>query len=93
MLLLAITIVFLAACAGILFGSIYGLRLAGRALSPLRPQEERVIIGLAAALCFAGVVGSAAMGFSGISAIMYLAQRDLPQTDQPQGPRPQAARP
>ncbi len=75
MVLLLQLIVYLAALAGIVAGSMGVLLFAGGALSRARPRAFRVRRGVLAALCLCGIVASAALGFVGIGAIMYWAGR------------------
>ncbi len=73
MILLAQTLIFLAALAGIVGGAMGGLYFAGGALNRARPSKFRLRRAIYAALCLCGIVASAALGFAGIAAMMYFA--------------------
>lgn len=75
MVLFAQLLVYLAALAGIVLGAMGALFFAGGALNRARPRDFRLRRGLYAALCVCVIVASAALGFVGIAAIMYFAQR------------------
>jgi hypothetical protein len=74
MILLAQLAVYLLALAGIVLGALGMLFFAGGALNRARPRGFRIRRGIYAALCVCAIVASAALGFVGIAAIMYLAQ-------------------
>jgi hypothetical protein len=65
--------IFLAAGAGIVAMSVFGLRLVGQALNPKRPQAQRVTRGLGAFACLLGLIASGGAGFLGISSLMFYA--------------------
>jgi hypothetical protein len=73
MLFLAQTALFMLALAGIGSCSIAMLYFAGRALSRARSAPLRWRAGALAALCLCGIVASAAAGFVGVPALLYLA--------------------
>ncbi|MEQ1618285.1 MAG: hypothetical protein ABL883_08075 [Terricaulis sp.] len=73
MILLAQLILWLVALAGIVGGSFGALFFAGGAVNRARPREFRVRRAFYAALCLCGGLASAALGFVGIPAIVYLA--------------------
>ncbi len=75
MILLAQLLLYLAALAGVVAGSLGAIFFAGGALNRARPREFRVRRGLYAALCLCGIVAAATLGFAGIPAIMYFAGR------------------
>lgn len=75
MLFIAQTILYMAAVAGIVAGSLGVIFFAGGAMNRARPPEMRRRRWLLAALCLCGIVASAALGFVGIPAILYLAQQ------------------
>lgn len=75
MLLLAQLVLYLAALAGIVAGSLGMILFAGGAMNPARPIEVRRRRWLLAVLCLCGIVASAALGFVGVPAILYLATR------------------
>jgi hypothetical protein len=74
MLFIAQTILFMAAVAGVVAGALGMIFFAGGAMNRARPPEMRRRRALLAALCLCGIVASAALGFVGIPAILYLAQ-------------------
>jgi hypothetical protein len=67
--------VFAAAVAGVVLTSVLALRQAGMALNPRRPPAQRRLRALFAALCGVGVIGSATLGYVGITVLMYYAQQ------------------
>ncbi|MEZ5995005.1 MAG: hypothetical protein R3C25_04565 [Hyphomonadaceae bacterium] len=75
MILLAQTLVYLLAVAGVVAGSLGALYFAGGAFNRARPRELRRRRAALAALCLCGIVASAATGFVAIPALMYLAQQ------------------
>jgi len=74
-ILLAQTLIFLAALAGIVAGAMGGLYFAGGALNRARPSKFRLWRAIYAALCLCGIVAAAGLGFVGIATIMYFASR------------------
>lgn len=75
MLFIAQTILYMAAVAGIVAGSLGVIFFAGGAMNRARPPEMRQRRWLLAALCLGGIVASATAGFVGIPTILYLAQQ------------------
>ena len=75
MVLLAQTLLYMLAVAGIVVGTLGLIFFAGGAMNKARPPEMRRHRALVAALCACGIVASAALGFVGIPAILYLAQQ------------------
>lgn len=73
MIILAQLILWLIALGGIVGGSFGALFFAGGAVNRARPREFRIRRAGLALLCLCGIVASAALGFVGIPAIMYLA--------------------
>jgi hypothetical protein len=73
-LLLQVTL-YMLAVAGIVVGSLGLIFFAGGAMNQARPLDMRRRRALLAALCGCGIVASAALGFVGIPAILYLAQQ------------------
>jgi len=63
------------ALAGVVAGSLGAIYFAGGAMNPARPAELRRRRGILAALCVGGIVASAAAGFVGIPALLYLASQ------------------
>lgn len=63
------------AVAGIVVGSLGLIFFAGGAMNKARPADMRRRRAILAALCGCGIVASAALGFVGIPAILYLAQQ------------------
>lgn len=63
------------AVAGIVAGTLGLIFFAGGAMNKARAAEMRRRRALLAALCACGIVASAALGFVGIPAILYLASR------------------
>ncbi len=74
MLFLAQLVIYVAALAGIVAGSLGGIFFMGGALNRARSREFRTRRAIYAGLCACGIVASAALGFVGVAGIMYLAQ-------------------
>jgi hypothetical protein len=72
---LAQLLLYLAALAGIVAGSIGAIFYVGGALNKARPRELRLRRAGLAFACLCGIVASAALGFVGVPAILYLANR------------------
>ncbi|MGE0597135.1 MAG: hypothetical protein AB7P07_12285 [Hyphomonadaceae bacterium] len=66
---------YLAAVAGVIAGSLGFIFFLGGALNRARDPAHRRRRGLYAALCLLAVFVSAALGFVGVAWIMYLAQQ------------------
>lgn len=75
MALIAQTLLYMLAVAGVVAGSLGALFFAGGAMNQARPADMRRRRALLAALCVCGIVASAAAGFVGMPVIMYLAQQ------------------
>lgn len=75
MIFIAQTILYMAAVAGVVIGTLGFIFFLGGAMNKARPPEMRRRRALLAALFGCGIVASAAIGFVGIPAILYLAQR------------------
>lgn len=75
MVFLAQLILYLLALAGVVAGTLGAFFFAGGAMNPARPAELRHRRWLLAALCVCGIVASAALGFVGVPAILYLASQ------------------
>lgn len=75
MVLLAQTLLYLLAVAGVAACALGAIYFVGGALNPARPPEIRRRRWLAAALCVCGIVAAAAAGFLAIPALLYLASR------------------
>jgi len=73
--LLLQTALYMLAVAGIVVGTLGMIFFAGGAMNQARPADMRRRRALLAALCGCGIVASAALGFVGIPAILYLAQQ------------------
>lgn len=73
MILLAQTLVYMAALAGVVLGSLGVIFFAGGALNRARPRAVRIRRAVYAGLCLCGIVASATGGFVAIAAIMYFA--------------------
>jgi uncharacterized membrane protein YfcA len=71
--LLAQTALYVAALAGVVACSLYGIMFLGGALNRARTPAHRRQRALWALLCLCGIVASATAGFVGIGAIMYFA--------------------
>jgi hypothetical protein len=67
--------IFLIAVGGIGLFTLLTLRFAGPAMNRNRAPASRALHGLAAAACVCGIVASAALGFGGLAAVLYIAQR------------------
>jgi hypothetical protein len=74
-LVAAAFVVFVAACAAMVFATISTLRQAGMALNPRRPADQRRLRAALAVLSGVAVIGSATLGYVGIAALMYYAQQ------------------
>ena len=74
MILLAQTLIFLLALAGIGAGAMGVFFFVGGALNRARPRDFRIRRAFIAALFLCGIVASATLGFVGIASIMYFAQ-------------------
>lgn len=68
-------LLYLAAVAGVVAGSLGFIFFLGGALNRARDPAIRRRRALYAALCLLGVVLSATLGFVGVAWIMYLAQQ------------------
>lgn len=75
MVLLLQLVLYMAAVAGIVVGALGLIFFAGGAMNKARSRDMRRRRAFMAALCGCGIVASAALGFVGIPAILYLAQR------------------
>lgn len=74
-MLLVQALLYFAALAGVVAGTLGALFFAGGALNPARPRALRIRRGVLALLCLCGIVASAALGFVGLPAILYYAQQ------------------
>ena len=68
-------VLYLTALAGVVAGSLGMILFAGGALNGARAPEMRLRRAIYALLCLCGIVASAALGFVGLPAILYYAQR------------------
>ena len=75
MVLLAQLVLYMAAVGGVAACSLGMIFFAGGAMNRARTPEMRQRRWLLAALCLCGIVASAALGFVGVPAILYLAQQ------------------
>lgn len=75
MIFLAQTALFMASVGGIIVGTLSLIFFAGGAMNRARPADMRRRRAILAVLCGCGIVASAALGFVGVPAILYLAQR------------------
>ena len=75
MALLLQTMLYMAAVGGIVAGTLAMIFFAGGAMNQARPAAMRMRRWGMAALCLCGIVASAALGFVGVPAILYLAQQ------------------
>ena len=75
MIFLAQIALYLAAVAAMIACSLGGIFFLGGALNRARPAAYRRARALWALLCLGGIVASAALGFVGAPAILYLASR------------------
>ncbi len=66
---------YLLAVGGVAAGSLGAIFFLGGALNRARPGELRRRRAALAALCVCGIVASAALGFVGVPAILYLASQ------------------
>jgi hypothetical protein len=75
MILIAQTLLYMLAVAGVVAGTLGFINFAGGAMNPARPADLRRRRWLLAALCVCAIVASAALGFLAIPALLYLASR------------------
>jgi len=75
LILLLQTALYMLAVTGIVVGTLGLIFFAGGAMNQARPLDMRRRRALLAALFVCGIVASAAIGFVGIPAILYLAQQ------------------
>jgi len=75
MLFIGQALVFLLALAGVVFFSLQALRFAGPALNANRRPKDRAANAAASLACLAGIVASAAGGFYGVGALLYISAR------------------
>lgn len=75
MLFIAQMLLYFLALAGVVCGALGAIYFAGGAMNAARPLEVRRRRWVLAALCACGIVVSAALGFVGIPALLYLASR------------------
>lgn len=75
MIFIAQTLLFMLAVGGVVAGSLGAIFFLGGAMNRARPPEMRRRRAVFAALCVCGIVASAALGFVGVPAILYLAQQ------------------
>jgi hypothetical protein len=75
MILIAQTILYIAAVAGVVASTLGAIFFLGGAMNRARPAPMRTRRALLAGLCACGIVASAAAGFVGVPSILYLAQR------------------
>lgn len=75
MIFLGQTALYLLALGGVVGGSLGAIYYAGGAMNRARPVELRRRRAILAALCVCAIVASAALGFVGIPALLYLASR------------------
>ena len=75
MIFLAQTALFMASVGGIIVGTLSLIFFAGGAMNKARPADMRRRRAILAVLCGCGIVASAALGFVGVPAILYLAQQ------------------
>lgn len=75
MIFIGQTALYLLALAGVVAGSLGALYFAGGAMNRARALEVRRRRWILAALCVCGIVASAALGFVGIPALLYLASQ------------------
>jgi hypothetical protein len=74
-LVLAQTLLYMLAVAGVVAGTLGFVFFLGGAMNKARPPAMRRRRAVLAALCACGIVASAALGFVAIPAILYLAQQ------------------
>ncbi len=65
----------MASVGGIIVGTLSLIFFAGGAMNRARPADMRRRRAILAVLCGCGIVASAALGFVGVPAILYLAQQ------------------
>ena len=68
-------LLYMAAVAGIIGGTLGMIFFAGGAMNQARPIEMRRRRWALAAICLCGIVASAALGFVGVPTILYLVQQ------------------
>jgi hypothetical protein len=75
MIFLAQLILYLLAVAGVIASALGAMFFLGGALNRARTDDVRRRRAALGALCALGIVASAALGFVGVPAILYLASR------------------
>jgi hypothetical protein len=75
MIVVAQTLLYLLALAGVVAGALGAFFFAGGAMNRARPAALRLRRWLLAALCVCGIVAAAALGFLGMPALLYLGSR------------------
>jgi hypothetical protein len=75
LVLIAQLVLYMAAVGGVVACSLGMILFAGGAMNRARSPEVRQRRWLLAVLCLCGIVASAALGFVGVPAILYLAQQ------------------
>lgn len=75
MILLAQIALYLLAVAGVVAGSLGAIFFLGGAMNQARPADMRARRFALAGLCALGIVASAALGFVGVPALLYLANQ------------------
>jgi hypothetical protein len=75
LIVIAQTLLYMLAVGGIIAGSLGAIFFLGGAMNQARPADMRRRRAALAALCVCGIVASAALGFVGVPAILYLAQQ------------------
>jgi hypothetical protein len=67
--------IFIVAALGILGCAVLMFRMAGTAMNPKRPVNQRRVRGLLAALSLAGILASATAGYLGITTLLYFGMK------------------
>lgn len=75
MIVIAQLALYLLAVAGVVGGSLGAIFFLGGAMNKARPAEMRARRFALAGLCVLGIVASAALGFAGVPALLYLANQ------------------
>jgi hypothetical protein len=75
MIVVAQTLLYMLAVAGIVASSLGAINFVGGAMNSARPGGLRRKRWLYAALCVCGIVASATLGFLGIPALLYAVGR------------------
>lgn len=74
MIVLGVFAIFFTATVAMAFAAFWAIRFAAKALNANRAMRQRLTLGAAALGCALAAIGATVAGFSGMAAVMYLAQ-------------------